>query len=189
MSGVRHLASHAYAARPWRNGGGVTHDIVTVPAGAGDDDFLWRASIATIAAAEPFSVWPGIDRAFLLLRGELLLTIGGAGERRIAPGAAPILFAGEAAVAARPIDDPCTVLNLMARRGRRRIAADRWTTARPSAAAQILLLAEQPTNVRVHGDALALAQDDTLLLNGGVPTGLTFDRPLIAAEIFSQIAP
>jgi len=184
VTGVLHLASRAYTARPWRNGGGVTHDVVTVPAGAGDDDFWWRASIATIAAAGPFSVWPGIDRAFLLLRGELLLTIGDAGERRIAPGALPIQFAGEAAVAAQPVDGPCTVFNLMARRGRSRIAVDRWTAARPSAAAQILLLAEQPTTVRGHGDALELAQHDALLLTGGVPTGLEFDRPLIIAEIF-----
>lgn len=185
MTGALHLGRETYTAWPWRNGGGVTHHIATVPAGAGDDDFGWRASIATIAAAGPFSVWPGVDRAFLLLRGEVLLTIGDAGERRIAPGAPPIRFAGETAVAARPVYGPCTVLNLMARRGRSRIAVDRWTAARPSAAAQCLLLAEQPTTARVHGDAMALAQHDALLLSGGVPAGLEFDHPLIAAEIFS----
>ncbi|GGJ54351.1 HutD family protein [Sphingopyxis bauzanensis] len=184
MTGVLHLASRAYIARPWRNGGGITHDIVTVPAGAGEDDFWWRASIATIAAAGPFSFWPQVDRAFLLLRRELLLTIGDSGEQRISPGARAIRFAGEAAVAARPVEGPCTVFNLMARRGRSRIAVDCWTTARPSTAAQCLLLAEQPTTVRVHGDAIALAQQDALLLTGGIPAGLTFDRPLIAVEIF-----
>ncbi len=185
MTGVLHLGRETYAARPWRNGGGVTRDIIAVPAGAGDDDFLWRASLATIDAAGPFSVWPGVDRAFLLLRGSVMLTIGDDDERRVNPGVPPILFAGEAAIAARPVDGPCTVFNLMARRGNARIAVARWTAGRPSAALQILLLAEQPTTVRVNGDAVALAQDDALLLTGAVPTDLEFDRPLIVAEIFA----
>ncbi len=189
MTDVLHLASHAYAVRPWRGGGGVTRDVITVPADAGDDDFLWRASIATIDVDGPFSAWPGVDRAFVLLRGELLLTVGDDAERRVDPGAPPTLFAGEAAVAARPVDGPCTVFNLMARRGRTRIAVDRWTTARPRAAGKCLMLAEQQTTVRVNGDALALAQDDALLVTGSVPSGLEFDRPLIVAEIFDKMEP
>ncbi len=185
MTGVLHLGREAYVARPWRNGGGVTCNIIAVPTGADDDDFLWRASIATIAAAGPFSLWPQVDRVFLLLRGSVLLTVGDAGEQRIEPGAPATLFAGEAAVAARPVDGPCTVFNLMARRGRARIAVERWTAARSTAASQTLLLAEQSTTVRVDGDAIALAQDDALLLTGALPTDLEFDRPLIVAEIFA----
>lgn len=185
MTGVLHLGSEAYVARPWRNGGGVTRDIVAVPTGAGDDDFLWRASIATVDAAGPFSVWPGVDRAFLLLRGSVLLTVGNEDSQRVDEGGPAILFAGEAPVAARPVDGPCTVFNLMARRGHVRIAVERWTTARPTAAGQCLLLAEQPTRVHVIGDTIDLAQDDALLLTGTVPTELEFDRPLIVAEIFA----
>lgn len=188
MTGVLHLGREAYAARPWRNGGGVTRDIVAVPKGAGDDDFLWRASIATIDAVGPFSAWSGVDRAFLLLRGSVLLTIGNEGERRVDPGAPAILFAGEEAIAVHPVDGPCIAFNLMARRGRVRIGLERWKAARPSAAGQCLLLAEQPTRVCVNGDAIDLAQDDALLLTG-VPAGLAFDHPLIVAEIFSQITP
>jgi environmental stress-induced protein Ves len=184
VTGIRHLVSRDYTARPWRNGGGVTRDIVAVPAGTSDDDFLWRASIATIDAAGPFSLWPGVDRAFLLLRGELLLTVGNEGERPVDSNAAAILFAGEAAIAARPVGGPCTALNLMTRRGRARIAVERWTAARPTAAGQCLLLAEQPTTLRINGDAIDLGQGDALLLTGAVPTELEFDRPLIVAEIF-----
>lgn len=185
MTGVLHLASDAHVARPWRGGGGVTRDIIAVPAGSGDDDFLWRASIATIDAAGPFSAWPGVDRMFVLLRGRMLLTVGGGDEQRVELGGPAIRFAGETVVEARPLDGPCTALNLMARRGRCRIAVDRWTAARPNAAGQCLLLAEQATTVRVDGKTIDLAPDDALLLTGGAPAALAFDRPLIVAEIFA----
>jgi environmental stress-induced protein Ves len=185
VTGVLHLASHAHVARPWRGGGGVTRDIIAVPAGAGDDDFLWRASIATIAVPGPFSAWPGVDRAFMLLRGTILLTVGDRDERRIDPGAPAILFAGEMAIMARPVDGPCTALNLMARRGRSRIIVERWTAPRPSAAGQYLLLAEHITKVRASDQTIDLAPDDALLLTDDNIAGLAFDRPLIAAEIFA----
>ena len=69
---VRLLPALDRTARPWKNGGGVTRDVAVFPAEANDDDFLWRASVATIAAAGPFSPFPGIDRTLILLGGELV---------------------------------------------------------------------------------------------------------------------
>lgn len=54
---ARLLRASDRAARPWKNGGGVTHDIAVSPEDADDGDFLWRASVATIAA-------PGLSRFF-----------------------------------------------------------------------------------------------------------------------------
>ena len=131
MSSVRHLPAEARIARAWRNGGGVTHDVVLFPQGAGDDDFLWRASIATIAADGPFSPWPGVDRALILLCGRLTLAVGD-DERDLETDSPAQTFAGEKAVSARPHGGACRVLNLMARRGEASIILDRWTTVRPS---------------------------------------------------------
>ena len=184
MTSVRHLPADTRIARAWRNGGGVTHDVALFPEGAGDEDFLWRASIATIASDGPFSLWPGIDRALMLLHGMLALTVGGQ-ERDLEGGAPAQIFAGEEAVSARPCGGACTVFNLMARRGDAGIALERWATGRPSNADQLLLLTERATTIGLNGQSIDMAAADALLLTPKEATGLTFDHPVIVAEIFS----
>jgi len=46
---------HDLPAMTWKNGGGVTREIICQPLGAGMDDFDWRVSIAHIASDGPFS--------------------------------------------------------------------------------------------------------------------------------------
>lgn len=183
MSIVRHLPADARIARAWRNGGGVTRDVVLFPEGAGDEDFRWRASIATIAADGPFSLWPGVDRALMLLRGRLTLAVGG-NERDLESGDPAQTFAGEYAVAARLHGGACTVLNLMARRGGVQIALERWTAERPSKANQLLMLAEDRTTIEMNGRSIALSAGDALLLTAEEMIELAFDHPVIVAEIF-----
>ena len=121
---------------------GVTHDVAVFPDGAGDEDFLWRASLATIAAAGPFSSFPGVDRALLLLTGELVIEVGGAIER-LRPGAPALNFAGEDCVSAAPIGGACTVLNIMTRRGAMSARLARWMAAQPNVAETLLLASRQ----------------------------------------------
>jgi environmental stress-induced protein Ves len=96
---------------PWKNGGGATREIACWPPGAGLDDFDWRASIATIAASGPFSVFAGVDRTIMLLDGGgvLLRTRGegaGAGfEHRLDRPHASFAFSGDTAM-------DCTLLPL-----------------------------------------------------------------------------
>jgi len=51
----------------WKNGGGETREIVSRP--SPDAPFLWRASIATLNADGPFSLFAGVDRVITLLEG------------------------------------------------------------------------------------------------------------------------
>jgi environmental stress-induced protein Ves len=58
---------------PWKNGGGLTTEIVRV----GDDrdkaasgDYDWRASFAEVRASGPFSEFAGYDRALVVWEGE-----------------------------------------------------------------------------------------------------------------------
>lgn len=186
MTGVQELPGGSRVARPWRNGGGVTRDILLFPAGAGDDTFVWRASLATIAAAGPFSAWPGVDRTLMLLEGELAVAIGGAAERQLCPGDAAIAFAGEAAVAARPIGGEGTVLNIMARRDRIRARLERWTAARPTEADQLLMLAQAVTAIRLDGRTISLERHDALLLDRTDIASLESERAVIVAELFNR---
>ena len=51
----------------WRNGMGVSWDIASDPPGA--EDFGWRLALAQIDADVPFSLYPGVDRIFVLVEG------------------------------------------------------------------------------------------------------------------------
>jgi len=171
-------------ARPWKNGGGVTRDIAVFPEGASDEDFLWRASIATIEKAGPFSVFPGVDRAFLLLRGDLRIEVGDRGEQRLRPGSPALSFGGEDSVGAEPLGGSCSALNIMTRRGRAWAILERWSCAR--AADRLLLLATRATPVTVGGHMIDLAEDDALLIDRAAEKPLSAGPALIAAFIRDQ---
>jgi environmental stress-induced protein Ves len=105
-------------AMPWKNGGGVTREIVCMPPGAGMGDFDWRVSIAHIAGDGPFSAFPGIDRVITLLSGGGVHLLGDDGlvNHRLDTPLAPFAFAGEAAIDARLLAGDCHDFNLMTRR-------------------------------------------------------------------------
>lgn len=61
---------------PWKNGRGVTREIAIFPADATIENFIWRASSATVSEAGLFSLFPGYHRDLVVLDGEgLNLTI------------------------------------------------------------------------------------------------------------------
>ena len=70
MANLHKFDLQTLPAMAWKNGGGVTREIVREPAGVSLDDFDWRVSVADIAAAGPFSRFVGVDRHLLLLEGD-----------------------------------------------------------------------------------------------------------------------
>src|SRR5260370_34332900 len=88
-------------ASPWKNGGGVTRQIGLFPEDASLADFDWRVSLATVAAAGPFSTFPGVDRLMLVLDGRLTLDMA---------GASPVTLDGASPTFAFPGDAPVTAL-------------------------------------------------------------------------------
>ncbi|MFE2726397.1 HutD family protein [Kitasatospora sp. NPDC059327] len=105
-------------ATAWLNGGGVTREVAGSPAGAGLDSFDWRVSLADVAAAGPFSAFPGIDRVITLVDGPgMALTVDGE-EHLVDTPFRPFAFAGEAATTCRLLDGPVVDFNVMTRRGR-----------------------------------------------------------------------
>jgi environmental stress-induced protein Ves len=109
-------------AEPWRNGGGVTRQIVShpspsaAPGGARDGGWDWRVSIADVTKAGDFSPFPGVERLLTVVEGELLLlTVNGA-EHPVEKYR-PFRFSGEATtVGALPTGDVRN-LNVMTRTG------------------------------------------------------------------------
>lgn len=53
----------------WRNGGGVTFEIARAPHPQRPQDFLWRVSIAEVAASGAFSKFAGYQRLIAVISG------------------------------------------------------------------------------------------------------------------------
>jgi len=116
MSGLTRFSFASLPVSPWRNGGGETREIISWP--AGQSDFEWRASIATIAADGPFSLFTGIDRSITLLSGEgVNLHTEQGGDHALTQIGAPYSFAGEVPISATLVGGVTTDFNIMTRRG------------------------------------------------------------------------
>lgn len=104
-------------SQPWKNGMGITREIARFPRDAGNDDFLWRVSVAEVNSAAPFSAFPGIDRQIVLLDGDgFRMTLDGAQTHALTTPFAPFAFAGEARVDVAMAGGATRDFNLMVRR-------------------------------------------------------------------------
>ena len=102
-----------YTAVPWKNGGGLTREILKVPAD-GEAEFDWRLSLATIERPGPFSSFEDYDRTLVLVRGAGVELDFGAHGRAIlrAPGQLAA-FDGAWVTSCTLIDGPSSDLNLI----------------------------------------------------------------------------
>jgi environmental stress-induced protein Ves len=100
---------------PWRNGGGVTRELVAWPAGA---DWHWRISVAEVSTGGPLSRFDGVQRWFAVLQGQgVRLTVGTA-RHELTRGSPPLRFDGTDPVDCELIAGATQDLNLMLRQGR-----------------------------------------------------------------------
>ena len=112
---MRLIRRSDFQTHPWKNGGGVTHEAVRVPAGRAD--FHWRISVAEVAESGPFSDFTGYQRHLTLLHGpgfDLRFANGVRKElRRVGDR---IEFDGALAAECTLLDGPCVDLNLLVAR-------------------------------------------------------------------------
>ncbi len=102
------------AASLWRNGGGVTRELVVWPKGT--PEWTWRMSVAQISQNGPFSTFEGMQRWFAVLGGEgVTLDVAG-GVRRLTCESEPFEFDGASPVQCQLIDGATQDFNLMVRR-------------------------------------------------------------------------
>lgn len=157
------LAAAGRVAVPWRNGGGVTREIAAGPRGADLADFVWRVSLAEVAADGPFSAFPGVDRTLTVVEGAGMdLTVDG--ERRLVDARwVPRDFRGDVPTDCRLLDGPVVNLNVMWRRGGTppAVAVVRGRLSLPAAPALVVAL---DGSCEVAG--LVLEGYDAALLDG-----------------------
>ncbi len=140
----------------WKNGLGETREVIAAFDPDGPAAFLWRVSMATVAADGPFSHFPGVDRSIAVMQGEgMRLNVDGADVTLLA-GGEPFRFAGEADVACMLTGGATVDLNAMSRR-------DRWShkLTRLNAGSQAIATGKAGLSVLVFNAAANVRFADT----------------------------
>jgi uncharacterized protein len=102
----------SFTATPWKNGGGISHEAIRVPASG--DPFRWRVSVADIDASGPFSDFAAYNRKMVLLRGAgLELRFGSGVNKTLRQVGDLVEFDGALATHCELLKGPCVDLNLM----------------------------------------------------------------------------
>ena len=97
---------------PWRNGGGITRELVAWP---DPHAWRWRISNAAVARDGPFSRFDGVERWLAILSGAGVYLDFPDRTVTLTAKDAPLAFAGSEPVNCRLIDGPVQDLNLMLR--------------------------------------------------------------------------
>ena len=99
-------------ATPWRNGGGVTRELVAWPP---EGEWQWRMSVAEVEASGPFSRFEGVQRWFAVLSGAGV-ALDVAGERHtLTAESEPLAFDGAAPTDCQLLKGATQDFNLMVR--------------------------------------------------------------------------
>lgn len=114
------------APSPWRNGGGLTRELLAWPDAR---DWRWRLSVAEVAQSGPFSRFDGVQRWFAVLQGAgVRLTLGGQ-THELTGASAPLCFDGALPAYCELLAGATQDFNLMLRAGQgaahmRRVAGE-----------------------------------------------------------------
>jgi hypothetical protein len=142
------------APQRWRNGGGFTRELLAWPA---PSDWRVRISVADVASDGPFSVFPGVERWFVVLEGAGVDLSVGERAHRVRLGDAALRFDGGVATACQLLDGPTRDLNLMLQRARGGLfAADDGRAWSPDARS-CGLFAAVGGSCRADGETFAMA--------------------------------
>ncbi|WP_406859393.1 HutD family protein [Streptomyces sp. HUAS MG47] len=168
MTAGRLLRAHDRPATPWRNGGGVTREVAAGPADAGLEDFVWRVSLADVAAGGPFSSFPGVDRIITVVDGPgMELTVDGV-PHTVDALYEPFAFPGDADTDCRLLGGPLVDFNVMTRRtaatARVRVTREGFSVA-PQGGAVTLVIALAGTATVAESGA-TLDRFDAVLFSG-----------------------
>jgi environmental stress-induced protein Ves len=109
---MRILRAAEYPTQPWKNGGGLTREILKVPAEG--VAFDWRLSLATIEAPGPFSNFAGYTRTLVLVDGAgVHLDFGAHGSKVLRTAGELAVFDGAWSTNCTLLAGPSSDLNLM----------------------------------------------------------------------------
>jgi environmental stress-induced protein Ves len=100
--------------QPWKNGGGITRELLTYPS---DGEWQLRISVADITLDGAFSHFAGVERAFAVIEGAGVQLEFSRGMQTVTTKSEPLFFAGSDAPNCKLIDGATRDLNVMWRDG------------------------------------------------------------------------
>ncbi len=162
MANLHKFDLQTLPAMAWKNGGGVTREIVREPTGASLEDFDWRVSVADIAAAGPFSRFVGIDRYLLLLEGDgvnLTSTEAGMDVNLLADDTV-LAFSGDVDMSSQLLGGVVRDFNVMTKRGVWQAQVEVWAEVASIQAQAGLVL-------QTRGQARCLFSESDAIFNTG----------------------
>ena len=159
-------------AMPWKNGGGVTRELLCCDR---DGQTLWRLSIADVSAEGPFSMFPGMRRILTVIEGQGMRLSRPDGSFIAADLLSPVAFNGEEPIGGELPYGPCRDFNVI------------WNPDRCDAAVEVI---EKGAALVAPDDGKSLlvaVESSTLLPEGGK---LEFGDwiPLAAEKLVSIVA-
>lgn len=98
-----------FQSMPWKNGGGISHEIFRYPEQT--IDWQWRISTAEVSNAGPFSLFPGYQRSLTLLSGKGIKLNLNNQNIDIVPPHGTLNFSGDIPISAELLDGPTTDFN------------------------------------------------------------------------------
>ena len=165
---LTHIPFAHFDKKPWKNGLGTTHDIVLAPEGADHSTFDVRCALSPIVEDNVFSSFPGVERVITPIAGAGLdlefedsrVRLACCESYRFDSGLSPM---------GRLLDDPVTVVNVMARTGVWRIERCEIVSSFQQDVASedlVFVFALGDTMVRSEAGQVSLAKHDALLAHG-----------------------
>jgi environmental stress-induced protein Ves len=183
---MRVVLPDQWSRQPWRNGGGITHELLRE--GPADGPFLLRVSVADVEREGPFSRFDGVDRVIALLEGQgFVLHREDGSETVVRERGVPVSFAGEEPITCTLLDGPVRDLNVMVDRARLRVTCERVELdvglhALPLRGARLLVFvldgAPRLAGRTLPRHALAIADAD-----------LTLDAPTATTLLLGSLTP
>jgi environmental stress-induced protein Ves len=127
-SSLQIIRKATFTPRPWKNGAGITHEVIRVPADG--DAFVWRVSVAQIDSSGPFSDFAAYNRKMVLLKGDGALLEFADGRHRALRRAGDLAeFDGALATHCTLLGGPCVDLNLMVAKSQDVVVGVEWLPA------------------------------------------------------------
>ncbi|MDE2383539.1 MAG: HutD family protein [Alphaproteobacteria bacterium] len=99
----------AFVTMPWKNGGGITHEVAKEEEAG---RLLWRLSVAEVGSDGPFSAFPGLSRILTVIDGEGLELQAPDGALQALP-LAPVAFSGDTPIISRRFNGPVRDFNVI----------------------------------------------------------------------------
>jgi len=183
------LPPESFRSKPWKNGGGVTHDIADASRPGADpagwEGMVWRLGRTAIVQPGPFSDLTGYERLQAVIVGSGLVLEGASGEIDLRRPFTPVRYDGRLPLVSRLENGPVEVVNLIVDRAMCRAdlaAPEPGETLALAPAIHILYAPGEAVTARCGSEAIALTGGHALRIDAEADGSLMVEagRALLA---------